>query len=275
MPDYESGLGTFDVNYCAKCRMGLTEPYPSEETAGHLYDEKVSGDFDVIQTTPVDRAKDWLARRLLRRHRAGAGCARARLLLRQRAVRGARARSVSRGAGGRGRLSGRAAADRGLAAAAAPGLLEIGAFRATPHAYDLIVLRHVLEHTHRPVGTRALSRLAADAARRALHRGCRTCSRAARASSATGGRATTCRATCFIIRRSRWGRSSAAAGLQGEIGRNDMPLMGNMLEILLGVRKSSPVVQGLGAVLHPVQLAIERAYGSSTCLNVKARRPAA
>ncbi len=71
------------------------------------------------------------------------------------------------------------------------------------------------------------------------------------------------------------GQILAAAGLQGEIGRNDMPLMGNMLEILLGVRKSSPVVQGLGAVLHPVQLAIERAYGSSTCLNVKARRPAA
>ena len=65
--DFESNLGSFDVKYCTKCQMGLTDPYPSEETSGYLYEEKISGDFDVIQRGWIDKIKDILAWRLLKK----------------------------------------------------------------------------------------------------------------------------------------------------------------------------------------------------------------
>jgi hypothetical protein len=65
--DFESHLGTFEINYCTKCQLGMTEPYPSEETAGYLYSEKTSGDFDVIREGPIEKIKDGLAARLLRK----------------------------------------------------------------------------------------------------------------------------------------------------------------------------------------------------------------
>jgi len=65
-----------------------------------------------------------------------------------------------------------------------------------------------------------------------------------------------------------------SAGLEGKIERVEMPIMGNQLAILFNLNKSSRLVQLAGIVLHPFQLLLETFRGSSTCLKVKARRPA-
>ena len=65
--DHESNLGEFDVIICDKCRLGYTNPYPTEQTVHLLYDEKASSDFDLIKDSIIDHLKNFLSIRLLRK----------------------------------------------------------------------------------------------------------------------------------------------------------------------------------------------------------------
>jgi SAM-dependent methyltransferase len=136
--------------------------------------------------------------------------------------------------------------------------------------YDLILLRHVLEHTHHPVQlvARLADRLASNGVLYIevpnLDSGC----------AKAFGRYWagyyvprhifhyTVDSLSEIVRR---------AGLESEIGRNVMPMMGNMISILTGTDKTSNFVRFCGILLHPLQLIIEAMYRSSTCINARCR----
>jgi len=276
VPDYESHLGTFDVKLCTKCQMGLTDPYPSEATTGYLYDEKITADFDVIQDTWIDRIKDSLARRLLRQIAPADPAKITRVL--DYSCGNARFAAIAHDVFPGARVD---AVDYQetppplVASGRFPRLAyyEVGKFAGLAPGYDLIILRHVLEHTHRPV---ELVRML----------GSKLSPQGVLYIEVPNLFAGTARVfgnkwKGYYVPRHIFHYSAAAlheiltrAGLEGKIEGNEMPIMGNMLEILFGVNKSNPAVQGAGILLHPLQLLIEKANNSSTCLNVKARRTA-
>lgn len=275
--DFESHLGTFDIKYCTKCKMGLTEPYPSEETSGYLYEEKVSGDFDVIQNGWIDKIKDALARRLLKSISPFSDPARIGNVL-DYSCGNARFAALAND------FFPQAQVDAVDYQEAPPALFSSGrfsrmryfnvrAFAATNQTYDLIILRHVLEHTHHPVDLiRFLgSRLKPEGVLYIEVPNLRAGSARIFKNKWKG----------YYVPRHIFHYTSdslhhiiTAAGLEGKIEKNEMPLMGNMLSILFGLNKSSRLVQFSGILLHPFQLLIETFHSSSTCLNVKARRAA-
>jgi 2-polyprenyl-3-methyl-5-hydroxy-6-metoxy-1,4-benzoquinol methylase len=270
--DHETHLGEFDVLRCRRCQLGYTDPYPTEDTSGRLYDAKESSDFDVVQDTAIDRVKDTLSRRLL-----------ASLAPHDHV------RAVLDYSTGNGRFAVSAAAvfpDARVDAVdyqeAPPPLLSrpsngvqyysLAAFQDHEQRYDLIILRHVLEHTHHPVDlVRFLgSRLAVDGVLYIevpnLDSG--------------GAQVFGTKWKGFYVPRHIFHYTVASlteiverAGLTAEIHRNEMPLMGNTVAILTGADQSNVLVQGLGVLLHPVQLLIEKWHGSSTCINARCRLP--
>ena len=274
--DFESYLGSFDVKYCTKCKLGLTEPYPCEETSGHLYEEKVSGDFDVIQTGWIDRIKDALARRFLKSISPFSDPAQVGHVL-DYACGNARFAALASD------YFPQAQVDAVDYQETPPALFSSGrffrmryfnvqAFGEISQTYDLIILRHVLEHTHHPIDLiRFLgSRLKPEGILYIevpnLHAGC--------------ARIFKGKWKGYYVPRHIFHYTAdslhhiiTVAGLKGNIEKNEMPLMGNMVAILFGVSKSNHLVQFAGILLHPFQLLIEVLSSSSTCLNVKARRP--
>ncbi len=272
--DFESNLGTFDIKYCAKCQVGLTDPYPSEETTGFLYDEKISADFDVIQKGRIDAIKDWLAVRLLKSLSPFSDLGRVLHVL-DYSCGNARFATVAQ------HVFPKAQIDAVDYQEEAPPLLSsqrhprvqyinVHAFAAMDQKYELIVLRHVLEHTHHPVDLLRLlgSRLKPE--------------------GILYVEVPNLRSGCARIFKNKWKgyyvprhifhftsdslhRVIIDAGLEGKIEKNEMPIMGNMVSILFGVNKSSLWVQLLGILLHPFQLLIETLSGDSTCIHVKAR----
>jgi 2-polyprenyl-3-methyl-5-hydroxy-6-metoxy-1,4-benzoquinol methylase len=148
---------TFDISRCPRCGIGLTHPYPTEATVGKLYEGRSSSqNFDPIRGTFVDRLKDVAATKDLR-WIAKFGPDR-------------ELKSVLDFGTGNGRFA--------LACARLfphchviavdfdqqppPALSMLGGekvqyqrledFKADSGRYDLILLRHVLEHVHDPIG---------------------------------------------------------------------------------------------------------------------------
>ena len=269
LKDHESGLGEFDVYFCLRCQLGFTDPYPTEETTGLLYDTKQSSDFDIVKGSIIDDIKDFLGRRQIVRM----------------AQRGRDIQAVLDYATGNGRfamLSAKAFPNAIIDAVdyqdSAPQLLQLDGvqvnyfglkeFAERNQKYDLIILRHVLEHAHHPVELLKFlgDRLAPDGILYIevpnLDSGC----------AKVFGKNwkgyyvprhifhyTICSLTEIIT----------AAGLKADIGRNEMPLMGNTISILTGADKSSVFVQCLGILLFPIQMLIEFVHRSSTCINAR------
>src|ERR1035437_10725427 len=66
LKDHESDLGEFDVLFCSRRKLGFTDPFPTEETSGYLYEAKDGSDFDVIRHSVIDVVKDFLSVRQVR-----------------------------------------------------------------------------------------------------------------------------------------------------------------------------------------------------------------
>jgi SAM-dependent methyltransferase len=147
---------------------------------------------------------------------------------------------------------------------------NVPAFGETKQAYDLIILRHVLEHTHHPIDLVRLlgSRLKPEGTLYIevpnLDAGCARI-------FGNKWKGYYVPRHIFHYTRDSLHHIITAAGLEGVIERNEMPLMGNQMAILLGLNKSNPLVQFSGILLHPFQILVETLSSSSTCLNVKAR----
>ncbi|GJQ53379.1 MAG: methyltransferase [Anaerolineaceae bacterium] len=274
--DHETNLGEFDVYFCRTCNLGFTDPHPTEETSGYLYEAKENSDFDIIRHSFIDKIKDFLGFRLIAR------------LAPHKNIR-----AVLDYGTGNGRFAMSAAKVFPSARVDAvdyqvdpPQLLQIAATSsnqvnycdaatfAEQHVntkYDIIILRHVLEHTYHPVNLiKYLSeRLDADGVIYVevpnLDSGC-----AKIFGKYWKGYYVPRHIYHYTINSLK--EIANLCELEVEIGRNEMPLMGNTISILTGADKSNTFVQGLGILLHPVQLAIEALYRSSTCINARYRR---
>ncbi len=271
LKDHESGLGEFDVYFCPRCSLGFTDPYPTEETTAFLYDSKESADFDVIKNTIIDKIKDFLSRRQI-----------IRIAQPHKHIN-----SVLDYATGNGRFAMQSAKVFPNACihavdyqdAPPQHLLDedvrvnyfnLKDFGELNQKYDLIFLRHVLEHTHHPI--ELLNNLAKRLNPNGilyvevpnLHSGC------AKLFGKNWNSYYVPRHIYHYTIRSLK-EIVTTAGLRAEIGKNEMPLMGNTISILTGLDKSNFLVQCMGALLFPIQILIEVFYGSSTCINARCR----
>jgi 2-polyprenyl-3-methyl-5-hydroxy-6-metoxy-1,4-benzoquinol methylase len=269
--DFESGLGDFDIKYCSRCQVGFTDPYPTEATSGFLYEEKTSGDFDRIQDSWIDGIKNHLAGGLLKKIAPASDPARVRRFL-DYSCGNARFASLAAQLFSGAEIDAVDYQEKPPAIFSTPQrmrYIQAADFAKMTQRYDLIFLRHVLEHTHRPV---ELIRLLASRLQPTgvlyievpnLRSGC---------ARVFGGKWKGYYAPRHIFHFTRESLAEIIelAGLQGRVEKTEMPLMGNMVAILFGLKKENRLVQFLGILLHPVQLGIEFFSGSSSCLGVRA-----
>lgn len=60
--------GTAALRFCDSCRLGMSDPFPSEETGGELYHIGANDtNFEAIGDSIIDRLKDYFGRRDLRK----------------------------------------------------------------------------------------------------------------------------------------------------------------------------------------------------------------
>lgn len=271
LKDYESSLGEFDVIFCSRCNLGFTDPHPTEETCGYLYDTKDSSDFDIISNSIIDRLKDYLSIRLLKR------------LAPHRHVRKVLDYSTGNGrfAASAVKAFPNACVDAVDYQSSPPPLLKDQSKSGVRYynliqlteqhsQYDLIILRHVLEHTYHPI------KLLKDLSERLAPNG----QIYIEVPNLDSG--------CAKVFGKYWkgyyvprhlfhytmpslAEIINQAGMEAEVGRNEMPSMGNTISILTGINQSNIFIQLLGVVFHPIQLLIETFYRSSTCINAKCR----
>jgi len=265
--DHNSNLGEFDIIICDRCGLGYTNPFPTEQTSHLLYNEKNSNDFDIIKGSIIDYLKNFFSIRLLKKLGSGGG----------RSVKNVLDYST-----GNGRYAWAASKVFPNALIHAVDYQETPPFLLlnnnprikyfkntnffTAKKYDLIFLRHVLEHTYDPAGLiQYLGKYLSDSGILYievpnLDSGCAKFFKKYSPS--------------FYVPRHIFhftGKSLASvieeAGLNYEIGKIEMPMMGNTFAILTGYKAENLFVKIIGIFLHPFQLVLETFYNSSTCIN--------
>jgi len=270
--DHESNLGEFDIIVCNKCGLGYTNPYPSEQTAYLLYDERDSSEFEMIKHSIIDHLNNFLSTNFLKK-----------------LCKDMNVEKVLDYSTGNGRYS--IAASKAFSNSTVhsvdyhetppSSLLQennpnIKYFKnsffvgGVKDKYDLIILRHVLEHTHDPISL--LKYLGEHLTDNGLlyvevpnlDSGC-----AKYLGKHWKGyyvprhimHFTPASFACVID----------ASGLKAKVSKCEMPLMGNTFSILTGINQHNNFVKIIGICLHPLQLAIEYFNNSSTCINAVCR----
>ena len=259
---------TFSILRCSACGMGLTSPIPSPESSYLLYANRTSMDFQPGDPKLVEAIKDFFARRDARKF-----------------VRESRApRSVLDYACGNGAFA-RAlrqilpeatvwAADYHEAPpAGVSGDTYIPYSQLSEHLgkFDLILARHVLEHTYDP--TEFLSYL-----RSLLSE-----------SGVLVIEVPSLDTSLRLVFGKRWDgyyvpyhplhftKQSLAMAIEAagmnvlSAGTAEMPKMGRSLRNLLGC-SYNPLLFAAGVALHPVQVLVGWLTGTSVCLRMWARR---
>lgn len=268
VPDVDTGDDRFRILYCSRCDIGITEPIPSKATLYRLYEGGSSSDYEYPQPGLIGRLKDWLARRrftLLRKQLAGspttvldfgtgAGRYAAAAL---HAFPAARVTGTDFGA----------VPPKGSYFEHVPQLeyAQYAMLQAAGRRFDLIVARHVLEHTHDPVGT-VREWLAALADGGALYLEVPNL-------DSTTARILGPRWPLWYVPKHlhHFTRASLArvirdAGGTADIAACEMPMMGNTIALLAGRPRDDPAFRLAGIFAHPVQLVLERWTGQGTCL---------
>jgi 2-polyprenyl-3-methyl-5-hydroxy-6-metoxy-1,4-benzoquinol methylase len=265
--DNEINLGQFDIIKCGMCDIAFTNPFPSEESSGLLYETRQSSDFDPLQNTLIDRLKDYLTIRAIKE-----------------ICKNKKPAKVLDYATGNGRFA--------LAALKCFPESEVDAidYQLEPpeglknnsrrikyyyiqdlnqnKKYDLIILRHVLEHSHHPV------KLLSYLRDRLENNGMlflEVPNRDSALAKIFGGQWKGYYVPRHIYHFSKKSleKTILSAGLNPKIGKAMMPLMGNQIAILFGLNKTNIIVQVFGVILRPIQLIVELLAGSSTCLTAK------
>jgi len=257
--DFESGIGEFDILYCPHCKIGYTNPYPTEDTSWQLYEQKTSSDFDIIQKSYIDGIKDFLARRQWRKlasyldHEVNRvldyGCGNGRFASTALEVfHNARAYGVD--------YQDKPPAIFNESYNNKLHYYTIDEFNRAKEKYDIIFLRHVLEHTYHPV---ELLQLLADRLQE---------------NGVLYIEVPNLKAGCARVLGRKWlgyylprhifhytpeslFSVVSKAGLYGRVERNEMPLMGNIIANLLNLNKANWMVQSTGIFLHPMQVLVE------------------
>jgi len=138
--------------------------------------------------------------------------------------------------------------------------------------FDLILARHVLEHTHDPV---AMLRGLLER----LTPGGTIYVEVPNAASRTARLVLRRWPLWYVPKhlshfdRSTLGALIRAAGAQASIGKTEMPMMGNVLAIALGRSRFDPIFRVPGVLMFSVQLALEAlGRGGGTCIYAFVRR---
>lgn len=254
-----------DVRRCT-CGLSFTSPIPTESTSALLYEKRDSSNFDAEGGGIVAAVKDRLARDFIRRLAVDA-CG-----------------SVLDYSTGNGRFANAAAQVFPNAAIVASDIIEsapVGlapsvayltneAVSSSDRRFDLIILRHVLEHSYRPV------ELLGTLASRLTERGALyievpnlACSWRRFAGRNWPG---------FYAPYHAWQftpdvllRVISKVGLTGRVSAVSMPMMGNIVSRRLNLRETLPV-KLIGMALYPGQMIAELAGGNASAMGVLATR---
>lgn len=262
--DHETQLGSFDIVKCTQCDVALTNPYPTEETVSYLYQGRSTADFHSVNNTLIDTIKSFLARRLIKK------------ITRNRTVE-----SVLDYGTGNGVFACETKVVLPTAEVVAmdyhetlPPLLhdenqiryvKYADFASELKKYDLIIVRHVLEHTHDPIA------VLQDLKSRLSPKGI-IYIEVPNLNSACGKlfgkywRMYYVPRHIFHFSKNGLHKIASFSGLRAKIGKTNMPMMSCMVSILSGVDQSLLWVKLIGILLHPVQLLTEAVCRSSTCL---------
>jgi len=257
-------VGDARVVECARCGLGMSDPYPSEETVSELYADNAAADanFEPVGNTIIDRLKDYVGLRSLRKLRPGAD----------------RVLDYGTGNGRFALLSAKAFPNAVIHAVdyspePPPALRSSNVLYSQntklDGEYDLIMLRHVLEHDHHP---RALL---AKLGRHLTSDGilyievpnlsgwwCGRLSRRVNSNSLPFH--------IFHFTAASLSTVIESAGLHADIGFNDMPLMGTGAAMLLK-REKTLAFQLLGVAAHPLQIILSFIFGPA-CVNAMCRK---
>jgi 2-polyprenyl-3-methyl-5-hydroxy-6-metoxy-1,4-benzoquinol methylase len=152
--DFEDDLKEFNILYCPNCEIGMTSPYPSEATVSNLYMSRSSKNFDSKSNFIIELLKDFCAKNDIKKIRKKVGYE-FNSILDFGTGNGRFAYTASK-------LFPKAQVDAVDFADVPPELLkslsdksvnyiQTNVFFESNKTYDLIILRHVLEHVHEPV----------------------------------------------------------------------------------------------------------------------------
>ncbi len=278
VPDVEqSALGKFEIRYSKKFDLGYTNPMPTEETLHLLYQDRQSGNFDPIQNSLIDYLKDFFAKKLLKKLRAGFSPDLANscdFSLLDYSTGNGRFAWAAQQVFPQAQITAtdfQASAPDFLNTKTSLNYLPLSDFlMPLPGQYDLILLRHVLEHSHHPI--QLLAHL----------------KNALKPHGVIYIEVPNLNSGCARVFKKLWASHYYApyhlyhftpgslalaltkAGLEGEIIKTEMPKMGDMVAHILH-RPSGLGIKLAGIALHPLQLLLGKLFGGSSCLGVQAR----
>ena len=266
---------SFTIQYCEKCGIGLTDPVPTEATLPALYAaaaELGDSNFEAIGSGAIDRLKDYFARMELRNitklggvidvcRVADFGCGNGRYAIAAAHVfPEAQVDAVDY----------QSAAPPALSTGKEPQIhfKEVNDWLSGDDCFDLIVLRHVLEHSHDPVGL--LRKLRHKLSPKGILY-VEVPNLESWWVGRLGKRVNTLGVPFHLLHFTHQSLAEAMkkSGLYAKIGANDMPLAGTALALLLNMPKSKSM-QFLGIILQPVQMVAAAIFGKS-CLHAIAR----
>jgi len=266
--DLDGSLEVFTLLKCSSCGLVQTDPYPSESTIASLYRGGVSSDYEFPEASAVGRVKEFVSRRQVRRLRQSIRFPKTVLDFGTGAGRyAAAAATVFPSA----RVYGtdfNVHPPAGSYYEHAINRLTYLSYAQLPDSgmqFDLIVARHVLEHMHHPVAMlEAWLKLLAPSGVLYIE----VPNAGSRTGKLVGGRWPLWYVPKHLSHfdQGTLRRAIEQAGGRSEIGRTEMPMMGNVLALLSGKSRSDKRFQIPGAVLFPLQKALETGRGAGSCL---------
>lgn len=260
---------TFKIMRCPICEVALTDPYPSEETVKWLYEGRTSVDnYDPNRGTTMDKLKDFFARNDIRRLHASANRPKIKTVL-------------DFGTGnGRFALASKHVffscsidavdfeMDPPSALCHIEGIryLPLDSFQQNSMKYDLIILRHVLEHVHNPVVfmSSMVERLTPDGV---IYIEVPNIESAHVRYFSKLSNAFFVPYHLFHFNKNSLRTLMQSVGLNCVIKTKSLPLAGCMLANLLK-QKRNIVHQFIGIILHPLELILDWVHGKHTLMAV-------
>ncbi len=264
--DFDGKTGDYSILYCPFCKIGLTNPFPSKDTLNLLYLNEESRNFDGQNSSIFDKLKNFLAERFF-------------INLEKKFKRKFN-KILDLGTGnGRYAISGKSIFSTSTVDAvdfspSPPYLLKdnneinyyfIEDFYKQNKKYDLILLRHVLEHVIDPVQFLENLRNHLDDNGILLIEVPNLKSGSAR----TFGKYYhgyyvpyhifhyTRESLAFILEKT---------GFKCTMEKSEIPLMSNNLANMMGISSINNYLRMAGMFLYPLQLLIENIFNSSTVL---------
>ena len=262
--DQETNLGVFSIFFCNKCKLGFTNPIIKKDKIYLLYEKRNTSDFDIINYDFIDTIKNIQSKILLRK-----------------ITKNIKVKSLLDFGTGNGRYAVSASELYNDAKIWAVDFFDYNIFKKfsdrilylnykkfykTRKKFDVILLRHVIEHSNNPV--KLIKKL-----KNRLNKNGIIYIEVPNLNSGTAK-----------VFKSKWQlyylprhifhytdqslkKTISLANLKSEIKKIELPIMGNIFALYLKIKNYHLIPRLFGLIFHPVQLLIEFLFNSSTCLS--------